>query len=418
MRILFVTPYLPSPPRFGAQRRLDGLMRGLAARHEVSLLSFVAGDEFAAESLLAARSYCRQVTTVPNDVVGMELRRKRLLQLRSLLSPRSFEHSLCYRRGFQAAIHRALEAESYDLVQVEFSHLGIYDYRAAPRAKQPILVLDEHNIEYDLVKRTANAQGSATRRLYCAVNWRKLWHEERDAWRRVDGVVLTSDRDAVLLQRDEPRVRTSVVPNAVDLDQFRTTGAEREPGSLVFFGAMNYHPNIDGVTYFVTQVLPKIVAEVPNVKLRIVGQQPPESIRALAGPNVEVVGFVADPRAILDRSAAMIVPLLIGGGTRFKIVEGMAMSMPMVSTYLGAEGLEVEHDRHLLLAGDSESLARETIRVLKDPALGQMLGAEARRLAERRYGWKRAVTTLEEFYTSLADAPSVQSRLAPRISTT
>ncbi len=401
MKILFVTPYLPSPPRFGAQRRLDGLMRGLAARHEVSLLSFVSDDEFAEESLRATQGYCREVMAVRNDVLGPDVRKKRVMQLRSLLSRTSFEYALCHTPVFQAAINRALEAEAYDLVQVEFSHLGIYDYRAARQAKRPILVLDEHNIEYDLIKRTAGAKGSATRRLYSAVNWRKLWREERDAWRRFDGVVLTSDRDAELLRQDEPDTNTCVVPNAVDLDHFSTSGCAREPGSLVFFGAMNYHPNIDGVRYFVTQVLPKIVAEVPNVKLRIIGQQPPDSILALAGPHVEVVGFVPDPRPILDRSAAMIVPLLIGGGTRFKIVEGMSMSMPMVSTYLGAEGLEVEHDKHLLMAEGSDELAQQTIRILRDPALGQRLGAEARQLAQRRYGWERAVGTLEDFYSTL-----------------
>jgi polysaccharide biosynthesis protein PslH len=406
MKILFVTPYLPSPPRFGAQRRLDGLMRGLATRHEVSLLSFVADDEYAEDSLSTSVSYCHRVTTVKNNVLGLSVQKKRLMQLRSLLSRRSFEFDLCYDSRFQTAIHDALEETRYDLVQVEFSHLAIYEY-ATCHARKPFLVLDEHNIEYDLIKRTAASNGSTTRRLYSAVNWRKLWREEQNAWRRFDGVVLTSNRDEALLKSDSPQTRTAVVPNAVDLTHFRTNLLPREPGTLVFFGAMNYHPNIQGVGYFVAEVLPRIVAEVPNVKLLIVGQQPPDSIRALAGPHVEVVGFVDDPRPLLDRAAAMIVPLLIGGGTRFKIVEGMAMSMPMVSTYVGAEGLEVEHEKHLLLAGDSDGLVRETVRLLRDPALGQRLGIEARELAERRYGWGRAVGTLEEFYSALG-APSLK----------
>jgi len=401
MKILFVTPYLPSPPRFGAQRRLDGLMRGLAAaRHEVSLLSFVTDDEYAEHSLQSTKSYSQSVSTVRNDVLGLNVRTKRLMQLRSLISPRSFEYDLCYDSRFQAEIKRQLGGTHYDVVQVEFCHLGIYDYSIRGTQK-PLLVLDEHNIEYDIIKRTADAEGSAIRRLYSAVNWRKLRHEERDAWRRFDGVVLTSDRDEALLRKDAPSTPTTVVPNAVDLQHFRTSSVEREPGTLMFFGAMNYHPNIQGVGYFVTEVLPKIAKAVPNVKLRVVGQQPPDSIRALAGPHVEVVGFVDDPRPLLDRSAAMVVPLLIGGGTRFKIVEGMAMSTPIVSTYLGAEGLEVEHERHVLLARDGDALASETIRILKDPALGQRLGAEARLLAEHRYGWEGAVSALENFYSML-----------------
>jgi glycosyltransferase involved in cell wall biosynthesis len=400
MKILFVTPYLASPPRFGAQRRLDGLMRGLAARHEVSLLSFLTDDEYTEQSLKSAASYCQAVSTVSNNVVGLDVRKKRVMQLRSLISPRSFEYDLCYDSRFQTEIGRMLDNTRYDVVQVEFSHLGIYDYPPRGTGK-PLLILDEHNIEYDIVRRTADSTGSVIRRIYSAVNWRKLRREECDAWRRFDGVVLTSDRDETLLRENSPHTATAVVPNAVDLEHFRTSSVEREAGTLMFFGAMNYHPNIQGVSYFVTEVLPKIVKAVPNVKLRVVGQQPPDSIRALAGPHVEIVGFVDDPRPLLDRSAAMVVPLLIGGGTRFKIVEGMAMSMPIVSTHLGAEGLDIEHERHALLAEDSEGLASQCIRLLKDPALGQRLGTQARQFAEKRYGWARAVGTLENFYSTL-----------------
>ena len=400
MKILFVTPYLPSPPHFGAQRRLDGLMRGLAARHEISLLSFIGDDEQAAESLKVTASYCHHISTVANALVGLSVEKKRMMQLRSLISTRSFEYDLCYDARFQAQIRQEMENGTYDIVQVEFSQLGIFDYRRAG-ARKPLLVLDEHNIEYDLIRRTADAKGSLSRRLYSAVNWRKLRHEEHGAWRRSDGVVLTSARDEALLQSDMPGTRTAVVPNAVDLEYFRSSSSAREPGTLMFFGAMNYHPNIQGVEYFVKEVLPKIAAQIPTVKLRVVGQQPPESIRALAGPNVEVVGFVDDPRPLLDRTAAMIVPLQIGGGTRFKIVEGMAMSTPIVSTDLGAEGIEVEHDRHLLIARDTEGLVRETVRLLRDPDLGRRLGAAARQVAERLYGWERAVKTLEEFYAVL-----------------
>jgi glycosyltransferase involved in cell wall biosynthesis len=400
VKILFVTPYLASPPRFGAQRRLDGLMRGLAARHEVSLLTFFTDDEHTAQSLKCAESYCHEVSTVRNDMLALDLGKKRMMQLRSLISPHSFEYDLCHDARFQSELNRMLDRTRFDVVQVEFSHLGIFDYPLRG-TQRPLLVLDEHNIEYEIVKRTAESTGSLIRRTYSAVNWRKVRSEERDAWRRFDGVVLTSERDETVLKADSPRTKSAVVPNAVDLEHFRSKSVEREAGTLIFFGAMSYHPNIQGVTYFVTEVLPKIAKAVPNVKLRVVGQQPPDAIRALAGPHVEIVGFVDDPRPLLDRAAAMIVPLLIGGGTRFKIVEGMAMSMPIVSTYLGAEGLDVESEKHALLAADSEALASQAIRLLKDPSLGLRLGTEARLLAERRYGWERAVSTLESFYSSL-----------------
>ena len=398
MKILFVTPYLPSPPRFGAQRRLDGLMRGLAARHEVSLLSFVSPSDALEEARRETARYCKTIETLENDAFNMSVRTKRVTQLQSMLSPHSFEHRLWHDLHFQSRLDR-LQRE-FDVVQVEFSQLGIY--RFPPRAqRRAVFVLDEHNIEYDLIKRTAETEGTLARRLYSAVDWRKLKHEERDTWRRFDGVALTSARDEEVLRESEPATRTVVVPNAVDLESFKGSGAQREPATLMFFGAMNYHPNIEGVQYFVREILPLVVAEVPNVKLLVVGQQPPDAVRALASEHVEIVGFVDDPRTVIDRASALVVPLRIGGGTRFKIVEGMAMSAPIISTYIGAEGIEAEHDKHLLLARDAQSFARETIRLLKDPELGRRLGREARRLAEERYGWAQAVRTLEDFYDRL-----------------
>lgn len=397
MRILFVTPYLPSPPRYGAQRRLDGLMRGLAARHEVSLLSLADSDGVSRE---ATRAYCRELTTVDHDVQGIGLRKKRWLQLRSLASPHSFEYLLLYRPEFQARLDELLAAHDYDVVQVEFCHMAIYDLKRQ-RERRPLLVLDEHNIEYDLIRRTAETPGTLDRRLYSGVNWRKLRREECDAWRRFDGVALTSVRDQQLLLEDEPGTRTVVVPNAVDLETFRPSGVEPDPASLVFLGAMNYHPNIEGIHYFVETTFPKIVARYPQVKLFVVGMNPPDSVRALASERIEITGFVEDPRVYMERATVMVVPLRIGGGTRFKITESLAMGKAIVSTRLGAEGIDVEHGKHALLADDPESFAREVGRLLDDRQLVRRLGVAARELAEQRYGWAPAVAELERFYTDL-----------------
>src|SRR5690242_981944 len=177
MKILFVTPYLPSPPYFGAQRRLDGLMRGLAANHEISLLSFVATDAHTERSIEVSRSYCHEFDVIRHDVLNLVGERKRWMQLRSLVSPGSFELMLMRRREFQARLDRLLLTRDWDIVQCEFCHMGIYRYRPRPGARTRF-VLDEHNIEYDLVKRTADTAESAVRRVYAHVNWRKLEREE------------------------------------------------------------------------------------------------------------------------------------------------------------------------------------------------------------------------------------------------
>jgi glycosyltransferase involved in cell wall biosynthesis len=262
-------------------------------------------------------------------------------------------------------------------------------------------VLDEHNIEYDLVRRSAEAPCSLPRKLYNEVNWRKLRTEERLAWGRVDGVVLTSARDEATLLADEPSTRTAVVPNAVDLQAFAPSATVCEKATLLFLGAVNYYPNTDGILYFLNQVFPRVLARRPDVKLRIVGMNPPESILARRSESVEVTGFVDDPRPLLDQASAVIVPLRIGGGTRFKIVEAMAKGKAIVSTRIGAEGLEVEHERHLLLADSAEDFALQIERVLESPALADRLGQAARQLAQTRYGWDAAVDKLEAFYATV-----------------
>lgn len=404
MRILFVTPFLPSPPRFGGQRRLDGLMRSLAKNHEVSVLSFTATDEFRQMSLEATRAYCKDVEVFP-DLEFVSRRDKRLLQARSLLSTHSFEHLLVARRvEFLARLQQLIDSQRFDIVQVEFVQMAALQPRLAP-GRRYRTVLDEHNIEYDIVKRTAEAATSPGRRLYSAVDWRKLKREEVSAWRRFDGVSLTSERDAGLLSALEPATKLAVVPNGVDIELFRPAEREPDADSLLFFGAMNYYPNQDGLRYFVEQIFPLILAKRPRTKLWVVGPAP-DSVKRLQSDNIEVTGFVDAVEPYIDAATAVIVPLRLGGGTRLKIVEAMSKAKPIISTAVGAEGIDVVAGQSALLADDPRGFADHVESVLADSSLARRLGAAARKLAEDRYSWPALVATLERFYDELLSAPT------------
>jgi polysaccharide biosynthesis protein PslH len=404
MKILFVTPFLPSPPRFGGQRRLDGLMRSLAKRHEVSVISFNASDEFAQISLDATREYCREVVTFP-DMEFVARQDKRMLQARSLVSTHSFEHLLVARRvEFLTRLQQLIDGGSFDIVQVEFVQMAALKFPLIA-GRRFRTVLDEHNIEFDIVRRTASAEVGIARRLYSAVDWRKLKREEVRAWRWFDGVTVTSERDGSMLKALSPATRVSVVPNGVDVELFRPTTSEPEPDSLLFFGAMNYYPNRDGIDYFLNQIFPRILAKRPNTRLRVVGPAP-DDVKRLQGPNVEVTGFVDAVEPYIDRAAAVIVPLRLGGGTRLKIVEAMAKAKAIVSTRVGAEGIDVVNGKSALLADDPQGFADSVENVLADRALAKRLGAAARELAESRYGWPALVLDLERFYDRLLSTPA------------
>ena len=396
MKILFVSPYLASPPECGAHRRIEGLMRGLSLRHEVSMLSFAVPD---AGKLSATKAYCRRVITIEPTLLRLDSSRKRLVQLRSLLSTKSFEYVTHHDVRLQTQLDQLMTDGEFDLVQVEFAQMGIY--RVPPR-RRPILVLDEHNVEYDIVRRTANAEVGALRKIYSAINWRKMRAEEVDAWRRFDGVALTSRRDEDLLKLDAPATPTSVIPNAVDLEAFTPNNDSVEPATLLFFGALDYHPNLEGVEYFLSEIMPSIQRRLPQVKLRVVGRNPPSSLLALQSESVEFTGYVDDPRGYIDRAAVVIVPLRIGGGTRFKIVEAMAKGKPIVSTRIGAEGLDAEHGTHLLLADTPSEFVDSVCKLCADPDLASKVGDAGRQFVAAHYGWDSVVRKLESFYEALA----------------
>ena len=400
MKILFVTPFLPSPPRFGGQRRLDGLMRGLARDHEVDVLAFNRTDEWETLSLETTRKYCTEVTTIPNlDLT--DLREKRAAQLRSLISRHSYEHRLASRRrDFQSALDRILAKKNYDVVQLEFLWMAAFRYPKRS-AHEPIFVLDEHNIEYDILKRTADGTRGKFRLVYNGLNWRKLAREEHAAWRRFHGVALTSRRDEALLNAEAPGVRTAVVPNGVDVDEFAFTTTPPESDVLLYFGAINYYPNQEAVTYFIDHVFPLIRQRRPNAKFRILGPGAPDSVLARQGNGVEILGMVDDVQPHIERAAAIVVPLRIGGGTRLKIVEAMAKGKPVISTRIGAEGIDVVHEESVLFADEPNEIADQVERVLADPELAARLGRGARRLAEERYSWRSIVEGLERFYDEL-----------------
>jgi glycosyltransferase involved in cell wall biosynthesis len=407
LNILCVSQMPPSPPRFGAQARIHGLMTQLARRHDLTAVMLADAEFDLEECRRAMQAYCREVVLLPNPY-GREGPAKRLLQLRSLVSPRSFERLRVTVPALQREIDRVLQARRFDIVNLEFSFLGHCNLRQAPPgARPPSLAVDSHNIDYQLLRQYARQPGtSPVRRLYASVNWRKLRREEIGTYRDADGVYLCSVTDQERLLADAPGARTAVIPNAADVDYFQLRSGDPAPDgrTLVFFGQLSYVPNIDGLVHFFQEIWPRIAAASPDARCKIVGGSAPPAIRALAGPRVELTGFVPDLRPHLAEAAAVIVPLRLGGGTRLKIVEAMAMGKAIVSTTLGAEGIEAASGRDIVLADDPAAFADAASRLLADPGLAARIGRSARQLAVERYSWSGAVQALEGFYRRIREA--------------
>lgn len=372
--------------------------------HEVSVLSLVDPAEDSSSSIAATTSYCKDLVTVSDSRRNATGVAKRLLQVGACVSPWSYERIVHRVPAMQRALDELFARERYDVVQFEFCHMGGYRVGARNGAS-PVICLDEHNIEYEILRRTASTASTTLRRAYNAVDWRKVRAEERRAWARSDGCALTSSRDEEMLLADAPMTRTAVVPNGVDLDFFRPDpGAPHpDPATFLFFGAIDYYPNTDGVLFFLREVMPRVAARLPDAHVCIVGRRPPAEIVAYESPHVQITGQVEDLRPWLARATAVVVPLRIGGGTRLKILEAMAMGKAIVSTSLGAEGLDVTHGADVLIADSAEDLAAQMCRLIAEPELGVALGMAARHLVSARYGWKSSVARLSALHEELLE---------------
>lgn len=408
LSILCVSQMPASPPRFGAQARVHGLMTQLAQRHDLTAVMLVDHEFDAEECRQSMLAYCREVVLVPNPY-GQEGLAKRLLQARSIGSTCSFERLRVMVPALQVALDRMLRSRRFDLVNLEFPYLGYCNLRQAPPGERPPrLVVDSHEIAYDLARQFARTGASMGRRLYAEVNWRKLRREELATYAAADGVYLCSTADEQRLAGQIPLASSAVIPNAADVDYYQPRPGDPPPDgcTVVYFGLLSTAPNVDAVLHFARDIWPRIVAAHPRARFKIVGGRPPASLQALAGPGIELTGFVQDLRPHLASAAAIVVPLRLGGGTRLKIVEAMAMGKAIVSTTLGAEGIEAVPDKDILLADAPAAFADAVNRLLADPGEAARIGRSGRQLAVQRYAWSGAARALEDFYRRVLEVRS------------
>jgi len=394
LRVLVVSPYCPYPPTWGAATRVYQLIRHLSARHSVTLVSYASPG--AADARQRLLEICDDVRLVPQEPrPGW---RRRQLQARSLFDRTPFRVRENRSRRMQTVIEECLRGGGYDVVQIESSTMTCFEY-----ATDAPLVLDEHNIESELLRRHGAGESSWPRRRF---NDLESWKQERlegSAWRKVAACAVTSEREVATVASQAPRTAVAVVPNAVDVGFFSPAGNSGavNPRSIVFTGLMSYRPNLDGARYMVEEILPRIRAARPETVLTIVGAGNRRDLDALRREGVTVTGFVPDVRPFIAGAACIVVPLRMGGGTRLKVVEALGMGKPMVSTSLGCEGIGVAAGEHLLVADGPVAFAAAVRRVLDRPELGRRLGRAGRELVVAGYSWQHSAQRLAELFEAV-----------------
>jgi len=291
-----------------------------------------------------------------------------------------------------AAMRReVLERErsgSFDLLVCDF----LAPAANVPRTLSIPTILFQHNVEAMIWKRHYEIQTNPVKKAYLYGQWQKMKRFEREMCRRFDSVIAVSADDRELMKREYGAEAVYDVPTGVDTDFFRSTdSAKSSSHNMVFTGSMDWLPNDDAIRYFMREIMPLIKQKMPDATLTVVGRNPTPALVELGkrDPSLIITGRVDDVRPYIESSAAYIVPLRIGGGTRLKIFEAMAMEKAVVSTTVGAEGLQLTDGVELLLADEPDAFADAVVSVLNDRSYASELGQRAASIVRKNYGWRQ-----------------------------
>ncbi len=387
-------PYSPVPPNFGGALRIYNILKNIVPHNDVTLAMF--GNQTDEERLRKEfNGVVQKIHTVPEP---WQRKYYRLGQLYSTLNNHSFFHMLAVNREMQSLLDRLLSSDSYDIVQTEFSHLGSYTLRTSA-----VKILDAHNVEYDNFRRMWVNDQRPIRKFHYFLEYKKLFAEEIKGCTKQDALFLTSERDKEIFDRDVHNVPKFVIPNGVDSNYFASSNQEPEPFTLVFTGMMAYVPNYDGILYFLDEIFPLILKKYPQVKVYIVGNRPPKQLLDRASHNVIITGFVEDVRPYIRRASVYIVPLRMGGGTRLKIGEALSMKIPIVTTSIGCEGIDIVSGESAIIADDPVTFAEGVISLFQDKALKEKFVRNGYSLMQAKYEWSVIGIKIRELYQELVN---------------
>lgn len=344
MKILFLSTIVPYPPQNGHAQRTYNLIREAAKSHEVHLMAFAQKpSEMESVKLMSHVCTTAQAFPVRHKVSKIQFAAGLFL---NLFSRMPYECARYDNPDMRKAIRDLVRKVHFDVLHCDTLVLAVYrnELPSVP------MVLVNHNVESILNRRRAQREANPLAQLYIGLQAKKLEWYERKICAQSQGCVAVSEQDRAALMNIAPSCDPVVVSNGVDLEYFSPGEEDKvKPNSIVFCGGLYWVPNADGIHWFVRNILARVRAVIPDASLTIIGADPPRKILELHSPPVvTVTGFLDDVRPTLREAACVVVPLLVGGGSRLKILDALSMSKPVVSTAIGCEGLRVTHELSLI----------------------------------------------------------------------
>jgi len=403
MKILMITPYLPYPLVSGGQIRTYNLLKNLAPKHQITLASFIR-DSSEEKYLKQLEPYCHKVILFK--------RRKAWSPFNIMLAgitPYPFLVSIYFDIKVKQRIKKELEMEKYDLIHAE----TFYVMPNIPQTKVPIFLV-EQVIEYLVYQRFVQSlpAWATIFKPLLLIDVAKIKSWEKHYWRKAKRLAAMSREDQEFIKKSDQSLKVDVVANGVDIEYFsQTKRQEPKIPTVLFVGNFKWLPNRDAAKFLVTQIWPKIKSQTKNAKLWIVGRNPPDDILKLESRDINIDSTVEDIRTAYDKSHVLLAPIRNGRGTKYKILEAMATRTPIVGTRLAVEGINIKNGREALVAHSAQELASETVKVLKNPALGSKLADSAYDLVSKDYNWKKISGELDRIYKEvgsprLSDPPT------------
>jgi len=398
MRILVLDEEFPFPPNTGKRIRSFNLLSRLAARNELYYLAYGTDDS---PGYAALKEHNMNPMPVKPQIPPKSGPLFYIRLLLNLISPLPYIVSSHYSDLYARLLRRAIADLEPDIIICEWTPYAVF----VEKIHDVKRLVVAHNVETRIWQRYYENERQALKRWYIGKQVVKLERFERRVYKYIDGVTAVSDIDADQIHSFNHQVPVEIVDNGVDLEYFDAPGGLKKSNKLVFVGTMDWRPNQDCVRYFVDDILPLIRKERPEIEAVFVGRNPPAAIIALGErEGVTVTGSVDDVRPYIEEGDVYIVPLRIGGGTRLKILDALAMRSAVVSTSVGAEGLDLTDGENIMIADTPERFAAKVLRLIDDGDLNRSLGESGRKLVEEKYGWDSLAAKLESFIIRLVGA--------------
>jgi polysaccharide biosynthesis protein PslH len=393
LNILILAPEFPFPTLTGGRLRTYHLIRELSKHHRISLLAFSRADPSAAERR-EVQQYCARVSVVADQ--GWSGTAERLGSLLRT-SPRAATYY--DRPGFRRELDCLLGQARFDVLQAETSFLAGPVLRRSGNFKRVVVFLD---LNFLLCLRRSRHAGHPAGKLGYLVEALQFLKWERWIARNADAAITVSEKERALLSRISGSARIRVIPNGVDTARLRPTGREASRKCLIFVGSHEHPPNVDAGRYFLERIFPLLRKRMPDIRVLLVGLGGHPEIQARVADGVVAVAPTPQVRAYYAQADFAIAPIRVGAGTRLKILEAMSLGLPVVSTPLGCEGLDVREGEHLLIRTSPSGFADAVIRLYEHPELAARLRQAGRTRVEQRYGWDRISCQLEDLYAGIA----------------